>query len=63
MSEEKRNYELSTVELKKMKGFENISEDKAKEICFQLKELSFILYEIYQTKLDRESSSIENKEL
>ena len=48
MLHKNKSYELSYAELKKIKGFENVTEDAAKEICFQLKELSFIFYEVFQ---------------
>ena len=53
MLNETKKYDISHTELKKMKGFENVSEDESKEICSQLKELSFIFYEIYQSRQNR----------
>jgi hypothetical protein len=48
MLNENKSYELTHTELKKFKGFENISDVEATEICLQLKELSLILFDAFQ---------------
>ena len=48
MSGAKKSYELSITELKKYPGFENVSDEEAQETIFQLKELSFILFDAFQ---------------
>jgi hypothetical protein len=55
MCKQNKSYELSYAELKKFKGFEDVSENEANEICFQLKELSFILFEIFQNQQRRKN--------
>lgn len=50
MFNQNKSYELTTAQLKKYDGFENVTEDEAKEIIFQLEELSFILYGIFQSQ-------------
>jgi len=50
-----KGYEITYAELKTFKGFETVSEDEAKEICSQLRELSLILYDIFQFELDKEA--------
>ena len=44
-----KSYELTIAQLKKHEGFENVTEEEAKQIIFQLRELSFIFYEIFNT--------------
>lgn len=50
MSIKNKSYELSIHELKKYPGFENVSDDEAIETISQLKELSLILYNVFQTQ-------------
>lgn len=55
MSAKTKSYELSTAELKKYPGFENISDDEAQHTIQQLKELSFILYDAFQNQQRKEN--------
>lgn len=55
MLNQSKSYELTTAQLKKHEGFENVTEEEAKEIIFQLRELSFIFYVIFKNQSDRES--------
>ena len=47
--EKNKNYQITPSELKKFDGFENISDNEAIETCMQIKELSLILYDIFQS--------------
>jgi len=58
MSEQTKNYELTVMQLKTYNGFENMSEDEAKEICLQLKELSLIFYNCFQKTLNSNSLNV-----
>lgn len=60
MSNQNKNYELTYAELKRLKGFENISEEDSAEVIFQLKELSFLLYEIFQKTMHSQGEGVEN---
>jgi len=53
MSQKPDKYELSPKELKTFKGFEDVVDDEAKKIFFQLKELSQILYSVYQQDIQQ----------
>ncbi len=55
MLNQSKSYELTTAQLKKHEGFENVTEEEAKQIIFQLRELSFIFYEIFKNQSERES--------
>lgn len=46
----KHNYELTIQQLRQYPGFENVSDEEAGETIRQLKELSLILYNIFQTR-------------
>ncbi len=66
MYNQNKSYELSYAELKKMKGYENVSEEEAAEIIYQLKELSNILFDIFsnrssETKTNRRVKDIQLK--
>ena len=54
MSNQNKSYEITPAELRKYKGYENVSDNEANEICFQLRELSLILYDLFQMELDKE---------
>lgn len=60
MSNQNKNYELTYAELKRLKGFENISEEGSAEVIFQLKGLSFLLYEIFQNSMQAQEKAVEN---
>ena len=55
MLNQNRNYELTAKELRTFKGFESVSEDEATEICFHLRELSLILYDVFQIEINKRS--------
>ncbi len=55
MYHQNKSYELTTDQLKKFEGFENITVEEAKEIIFSLKELSRILFGMF-------TKTIENRE-
>ena len=57
MSNQNKYYEITPAELRKYKGYENVSDTEANEICFQLRELSLILYDLFQAELDKEEKS------
>lgn len=66
MYNQNKNYELSYAELRKMKGYENVSEEEAAEIIYQLKELSNILFDIFtnqssETKTNKRVKGIQLK--
>ena len=54
MSNQNKSYEITPAELRKYKGYEHVSEEEANEICFQLREMSLILYDLFQAQLDKE---------
>lgn len=53
MYNQNRSYELTYAELKAIKGFEDVSEDEARELIFHLKEISQILYETFMSREQR----------
>lgn len=61
MYNQNKSYELTTTQLRKYEGFENITEDEAKDIIGQLKELSLIFYGIFQNQCERKSLLSNNR--
>ena len=61
MYNQNRSYELTYAELKTISGFEEVSEDEAIELIFQLKEISLILYETFMSKEQRKVKSKKNR--
>jgi len=57
MSNKNKNYELTYAQLKKYPGFELVTEEKAKEICSGIKELSGLLYDVFQHQQGRKLNS------
>ncbi|MBP6730430.1 MAG: hypothetical protein KA149_00135 [Chitinophagales bacterium] len=57
MYNQNRSYELTYAELKTIRGFEGVSEDEARELIFQLKEISLILYETFMSREQRKGKS------
>ena len=54
-SNKEHYYELLPKEVRKFKGFEKLSDDECLELIHQLKDLSLILYNIYQRELEVKS--------
>ncbi|MBA3704677.1 MAG: hypothetical protein H0W84_01895 [Bacteroidetes bacterium] len=62
MEKNKKQKRLTIEELKKFNGFENYSDDQAKEIIKPLGKLSIVFYELYkQQKLIEEKFESEMK--
>ena len=60
MYHQNKSYELTTDQLKKFEGFENMTEEEAKEIIFSLKELSRILFGMFAKSIEKESNQFVN---
>ena len=60
MYHQNKSYELTTDQLKKFEGFENMTEEEAKEIIFSLKELSRILFGMFTKTIEKENEQFVN---
>jgi len=60
MYNQNKTYELTTDQLKKFEGFENMTEEEAKEIIFSLKELSRILFGMFTKTIEKENEQFVN---
>jgi hypothetical protein len=60
MYNQNKSYELTTDQLKKFEGFENITDEEAKETIFCLKELSRILFGMFTKSIEKESEQFVN---
>jgi len=60
MCNQNKSYELTTDQLKKFEGFENITEEEAKETIFCLKELSRILFGMFTKSIEKENKQFVN---
>ena len=60
MYHQNKSYELTTDQLKKFEGFENMTEEEAKEIIFSLKELSRILFGMFTKSIEKENDQFVN---
>jgi len=62
ITESKQHKVLRIAEIRKMKNYENVSDEQAQEIIFAIKNLAVIFYEhLNQKKKDQELKIVYNK--
>lgn len=61
MEEKKERKRLTIAELRKLKNYENVSDEQAQEIIFAVKNLAVIFYEHLNRKKKEQEAEKQNK--